>query len=92
MQTARLKIQGRVQGVFYRQSTRDRARSLGLTGWVRNAYDGSVEAEVSGDKAIVEQLIEWCRTGPPAARVDTVDVEWVEELQIHVAAGRFEIR
>jgi acylphosphatase len=64
-----------VQGVFFRATTRDEARSRGLTGWVRNAPDGRVEAEVQGAPEDVAQLIDECRSGPPAAQVDEVDVE-----------------
>ncbi len=71
-----LKIQGRVQGVFYRQSTVEAANSLGLTGWVRNCLDGYVEAVFEGEKLAVDQAIEWCRQGPPAARVTDVSLEW----------------
>lgn len=70
-----LWVSGQVQGVFFRATTRDQARSRGLTGWVRNAHDGRVEAEVQGASAAVEQLIVECRSGPPAARVDEVEVE-----------------
>ena len=70
----RLIIRGRVQGVFYRASTRDEARRLGLAGWVRNLPDGTVEAAVEGPSDVVERLVEWCRGGPPHARVDGVEV------------------
>jgi acylphosphatase len=73
---AELKIHGRVQGVFYRQSTKETAVRFGLTGWVRNCPDGSVEAVFEGDKATVDQAIEWCRQGPPASRVADVVVSW----------------
>lgn len=73
---AELKIQGRVQGVFYRQSTKDTADRLGLTGWARNCPDGSVEAIFEGDQSAVNQAIEWCKQGPPAARVSNVSVDW----------------
>ena len=65
----KLRVTGRVQGVYYRASTRDRARELGLVGWVRNTSDGAVEIEAQGPPEAVEALIEWCRRGPPAARV-----------------------
>lgn len=71
-----LRITGRVQGVFFRQSTRDTACRLGLNGWVRNCPDGSVEALFEGDAAAVQQAIEWCRQGPPAARVDSLACNW----------------
>jgi acylphosphatase len=73
---AELKIHGRVQGVFYRQSTRETAAGLDLTGWVKNCSDGSVEAVFEGEKAAVNQAIEWCRKGPAAARVTDVVVSW----------------
>jgi acylphosphatase len=71
----RLRIHGRVQGVYYRGWTVDAAAMLGLDGWVRNRMDGTVEALVAGPQASVEALIEACRKGPPAARVDLVETE-----------------
>ena len=73
-----LRVRGRVQGVYYRGSTRERAASLGVVGWVRNCRDGSVEIEAEGDEHAVESLVEWCRTGPAGARVDDVEVRRVE--------------
>ncbi len=70
----RLEIYGKVQGVFYRASTREKARSLGLSGWVRNRRDGSVEAVVEGATQDVDALVEWTHSGPPHARVDRVEV------------------
>jgi acylphosphatase len=67
-----------VQGVFFRVETRNRARSLGLAGWVRNQSDGSVEAAFEGGDEAVESMIEWCRRGPAGARVDDVEVNWVD--------------
>lgn len=72
--TARLSISGRVQGVWYRGWMVDRARSLGVRGWVRNRADGTVEALVAGPDAAVETLIAAARRGPPAARVDAVAI------------------
>ncbi len=70
-------IHGRVQGVWFRMETRQAAERIGnLTGWVRNVPDGTVEALIEGDKKNVEKLLEWCRQGPPLARVDRVDVAW----------------
>ena len=71
-----LKIAGRVQGVYYRASALQQARNLGLTGWVRNCADGSVEAVAEGAKASLEELIAWCRQGPSGARVTSIDVRW----------------
>jgi acylphosphatase len=75
---ARVTIRGRVQGVFFRAETRERARSLGLAGWVRNAPDGSVEAVFEGDPEEIESILTWCRRGPALAEVDDVDVAWEE--------------
>jgi len=72
---ARLTITGRVQGVGYRDWVMVMAERLGLSGWVRNRVDGSVEAVIVGDDAAVGRMIEACRRGPTAARVDAVDVE-----------------
>lgn len=70
-----LRIHGRVQGVWYRGSMQEEALQLGLTGWVRNHRDGTVEAVVEGDETLVNRLVDWCHEGPPAARVTRVDVE-----------------
>ncbi len=69
-----LLVKGKVQGVYYRESTRRRGLELGLTGTVRNLDDGSVMVEAQGPELRVEEFIQWCRTGPPDARVDHVDV------------------
>ncbi|MDH3446383.1 MAG: acylphosphatase [Deltaproteobacteria bacterium] len=71
-----LTVQGRVQGVYFRASALQKAQSLGLTGWVRNCPGGSVEAMAEGSRDKVEDLIAWCRVGPPGARVEGVDVKW----------------
>jgi acylphosphatase len=68
----RLRITGRVQGVWYRGATEAEARRLGVAGWVRNLPDGSVEAVIEGEPATVRALVAWCRTGPPGARVQDV--------------------
>ena len=73
---ARIVVSGRVQGVAFRQSTADEADRLGVNGWVRNLPDGRVEAEAEGERAAVDALVRWCHAGPPAARVDRVEVEW----------------
>jgi len=67
-------VTGRVQGVFFRDSCRDRARTERVGGWIRNRDDGAVEAEFEGPPAAVERVVEWCRSGPPRARVDSVGV------------------
>jgi acylphosphatase len=78
MKRAEVTVHGMVQGVFFRVETRDRARSLGLSGWVTNAQDGTVRAAFEGDDERVESMVEWCRRGPSGARVEDVDVSWVE--------------
>jgi len=75
---ARLTITGRVQGVGYRDWALTTGRRLGLSGWVRNRSDGSVEALFVGEETAVGTMIEACRRGPPMARVDAVDVEPVD--------------
>jgi len=84
----RLRIHGRVQGVFYRAWSAEHARALGLRGWVRNRSDGSVEMLVAGEAEAVRRLIELCRTGPPSARVERIEVEETQEE----APARFETR
>ncbi|HYG48475.1 MAG TPA: acylphosphatase [Allosphingosinicella sp.] len=75
----RVRIYGRVQGVFFRNWTADRAGALGVRGWVRNRSDGSVELAAYGEDGAVEALIDACREGPPAARVERIEVEPAEE-------------
>jgi acylphosphatase len=75
---ARVVIRGRVQGVFFRAEAAERARSLGLAGWVRNNRDGTVEAVFQGDRDRIESMVAWCRRGPAAASVEDVEVEWTE--------------
>jgi len=75
---AQVRVTGRVQGVFFRQSTVEMARPLGVNGWVRNLPDGSVEALFEGEREAVERAIAWCRQGPPRAKVDNLSVEWLD--------------
>lgn len=77
--TVRLRIYGRVQGVFFRAWTVDAATRHGIAGWVRNRSDGSVEAVLSGPKDKVEDLIAACRLGPPRASVSRVEIAEAEE-------------
>jgi acylphosphatase len=65
-----------VQGVFFRDGVQEHARTLRVAGWVRNRSDGTLEAAFEGPQAAVERLIEWCRTGPPRANVEDVEVKW----------------
>lgn len=73
---ARVLVAGRVQGVFFRHATARQANDRGLTGWVRNLPDGDVEAVFEGPAEAVEELVAWCRRGPPAAEVSSVEVSW----------------
>lgn len=72
-----LFIEGRVQGVFYRASTRKKAQELGLVGWVRNLPDGRVEAWFQGDPQVVSTMVTWCYDGPDWARVENIDADEV---------------
>ncbi len=76
MARAHVIFKGRVQGVFFRANTRDAAVRRGVSGWVRNLPDGSVEAVFEGEGAGIEKVIEWCRTSQPYATVDDAEVSW----------------
>jgi len=78
MKRIHLTVRGRVQGVYFRASTRDQARQLGLRGWVRNCPDGSVEILTEGKPACLEQFMAWCRKGPPGAVVTDLAIQWQE--------------
>ena len=75
---AHVWILGRVQGVSFRAYAVDEATARGVAGWVRNMPEGRVEAVFEGERAAVEAMVAWCRRGPPAARVTSVDVTWEE--------------
>ena len=75
---AHIFVRGLVQGVYFRHYTEDTALRLGLTGWVRNLRDGRVEVLCEGPIERLEEMIEWCRSGPPAARVEEAQVSWEE--------------
>jgi acylphosphatase len=72
---ARVLVSGRVQGVSFRDATRSQAEQLGLSGWVRNTQDGQAEAVFEGVPETVQQMIEWCKSGPSSADVEDVSVE-----------------
>ncbi len=74
----RLKVLGKVQGVFFRQSTKEQASLLQISGWVRNEADGGVLIEAQGSEEQLAKLIDWSRNGPPSAQVDKIEVEWLE--------------
>ena len=84
----RVVVHGRVQGVFFRETTRRRAYRAGVAGWVRNAPDGSVEAWFEGDPDDVDVMVHFAETGPSGAYVDSVDVETVEPQDLR----GFEVR
>jgi len=73
---ARIVITGRVQGVFFRMETKYKAEEHGVSGWVRNRSDGTVEAVLEGDRKKVESVIQWCTLGPAAAKVEKADPSW----------------
>ena len=75
---AHVLIKGRVQGVFFRAETCSEASKLGITGWVKNRWDGRVEAVFEGEEQAVEKMIAWCYQGPPAAIVEDVEIKWEE--------------
>lgn len=83
MASVDLKIYGRVQGVFFRQSAKVEADKLDLAGWIRNDPDGTVEALAVGPKDKLDQFIKWCKGGPEAAKVERVESDW------NGACGRF---
>ena len=72
---AHVFVSGKVQGVYFRQNTLQAANGRGVFGWVRNLPDGRVEAVFEGDEAAVNKMVEWCRSGPPSARVDSLDAK-----------------
>jgi acylphosphatase len=83
----RVFVTGRVQGVWFRESCREQAVTLGVSGWVRNLADGRVEAVLEGPPAAVERVVRWCHEGPGRARVDGVEVHAeppVGEMGFHV--------
>jgi acylphosphatase len=89
----RARVEGTVQGVFYRASTKDKAVELGVVGWVRNCSDGSVEISAEGNREAVDALINWARQGPPMAQVQALKVE--EDVLISnptELASSFEVR
>jgi acylphosphatase len=88
----RCVVSGRVQGVFYRASTRQRAIELGLSGYACNLPDGRVEVLAVGDPVAVQSLIDWLAIGPPAAQVTNVDVSEVEPDEMGGASTGFATR
>ncbi len=89
IQALKIHVQGRVQGVGYRAATQRQAQILGLSGWVRNLPDGSVEAFAQGAPRTLEELVQWCHQGPPSSRVDKVTTE---SAPVDPSLQSFEIR
>jgi acylphosphatase len=87
--SAHVIVSGRVQGVFFREETRRAAERLGVTGWVRNRTDGTVEAVFQGSEAAVNEAIAWCRQGSPMSKVADVKVTWQDGSDV---ASGFVIR
>ena len=80
MQRIKIIVYGKVQGVFYRKNTKEIAQELKLNGYVKNLPDGSVLVEAEGDVESLEKLRDWCAKGPTAARVDDIEVSWLEPV------------
>lgn len=75
MKTLHITVIGHVQGVWFRATAKEVADRLGLSGWARNALDGSVEIVAHGEEDALEKFIEWCREGPPMAKIERVVVK-----------------
>jgi acylphosphatase len=73
---AHVFVNGQVQGIFFRQSTKEKARENGVTGWVQNLPDGRVEAVFEGEEDAVKSLVDYCKKGPSGALITDVDVEF----------------
>jgi len=89
MKALGVRVEGRVQGVWFRATTQEEAQRLGVSGWVRNTKDGDVEIFMQGEEPDVDQLLQWCHHGPPGARVLNVHIE---TAQIDAALKGFDIR
>ncbi|MFP4175002.1 MAG: acylphosphatase [Halobacteriales archaeon] len=84
MERAHVVVSGKVQGVYFRATTRDEAQEHGVTGWVKNLDDGRVEAVFEGDEDAVREMVEFCHEGSRRAEVEDVEVEWSD------ATGEFD--
>lgn len=80
-----IRIKGKVQGVFYRQSTKETAEKLNVRGWVKNLPDGSVQIEAQGEGESLLKLVEWCQTGPKKAKVNAVEVKELKAEPVRFA-------
>ncbi|HEX6429901.1 MAG TPA: acylphosphatase [Niastella sp.] len=81
LQTISITVSGIVQGVFYRQSTKEKALELGISGLVKNLPDGNVQIVATGTSGQLDQLVQWCKQGPPRAKVTEVNVEQVTQQE-----------
>lgn len=81
MAIVKIKINGRVQGVSFRRSTREKALELGICGWVKNEIDGSVSAEAEGELEKLKELISWCKEGPWHASVSDIDYDFFDNTE-----------
>ena len=79
MKAIHLRITGRVQGVFFRSTTKEKADELGITGWVKNCADGSVEVFAQGEDEKLKKFEEWCKHGPASAQVDSISKKILNE-------------
>ena len=77
---AHVVISGRVQGVWFRASTKDKAQQLGLTGWIKNTSEGNVEAVFEGEEKLINEMLDWCHHGPPLAQVENIEVKKQEPI------------
>ncbi len=89
---AHVRVSGRVQGVFFRDATRQKAEQLSLTGWVKNLPDGRVEALFEGPSERVREMVHWCEQGPRNASVDNVDVDFERAREDLEDLEGFEVR
>ncbi len=83
MKSLRIKIYGKVQGVFFRAYTQEKAQKLNLTGWAKNEPDGTVLIEAQGEKEALEKFLKWCRQGSPHSQVEEIETEWQEAETKH---------
>ncbi len=81
METVHLLISGKVQGVFYRASAKKKAEALNINGWIKNTYEGDVEAMITGAEEDVDHFVEWCKSGPARAVVDEVRIHKKEHFE-----------
>ncbi|MEO7802183.1 MAG: acylphosphatase [Ginsengibacter sp.] len=79
MTTIHITIKGKVQGVFYRDSAKNQADKLGLTGWIKNTDDGNVEVMISGDNIELDQFVQWCKLGSDKSKVEGVSFDTVDD-------------